>query len=121
MIDMVFLLLVFFMCVSSITQASRQVKVNLPESVASEVPKDLSGRVILTIDSGERFHLAGGEIEPDRLGAELVRLAESYPGSKLLVRAEGATPFAVVKRALRAAAEAGISDIVYAAYQTSDG
>ena len=41
MIDMVFLLLVFFMTVSTLAQADRQVELELPESASSDVPNDL--------------------------------------------------------------------------------
>ncbi|HBR92976.1 MAG TPA: biopolymer transporter ExbD, partial [Opitutae bacterium] len=38
MIDMVFLLLVFFMTVSTLAQADRAKKLDLPESAQSDVP-----------------------------------------------------------------------------------
>jgi biopolymer transport protein ExbD len=49
MIDMVFLLLVFFMCVSSMAQADKAIPLELPESEASKVPKDLSDRGTLSM------------------------------------------------------------------------
>ncbi|MFU8849344.1 MAG: ExbD/TolR family protein, partial [Opitutales bacterium] len=51
MIDMVFLLLVFFMTVASVAQNQRQVKLDLPESDESKIPEDASGRGILSVDA----------------------------------------------------------------------
>ena len=42
MIDMVFLLLVFFMTVASVAKSQRQVELDLPESEESKVPEDVS-------------------------------------------------------------------------------
>jgi len=61
MIDMVFLLLVFFMCVSSLSQAGHRVELNLPESTSSETPKDLSKRLLLSIQKDGSFYLGAPE------------------------------------------------------------
>ncbi|MCC5788171.1 MAG: biopolymer transporter ExbD, partial [Opitutales bacterium] len=49
MIDMVFLLLVFFMTVGTLAQADRTVELDLPESEESRVSEDLSGRGIISV------------------------------------------------------------------------
>ncbi len=117
MIDMVFLLLVFFMCVSSLSQAGHRVELDLPESTASETPKDLSNRVILSIQKDGTVFLGGLRVEGDALEGRLRDLQERFPEIKLRIRADQATEFAEVKSAMAAASKAGISDYIYGTIQ----
>ena len=117
MIDMVFLLLVFFMCVSSMSQAGHRVELDLPESTASETSKDLSNRVILSIKADGIFYLGGALVEEARLEERLKSLSESYPELKLRIRADRSVAYRDVKRAMQAATSAGISDYLYGTLQ----
>ncbi len=117
MIDMVFLLIVFFMCVSSISQAGLRREVDLPESEESEVPEDLSNRITVSIDSEYRIFLNASLIEKNRLSRALSNIAVESSDLKLNVRADQSVPYGEVKAIMRAAAEAGISEIVYATHQ----
>ncbi len=119
MIDMVFLLLVFFMCVSSITQAGTQIKLDLPDSTTSEVPKDLSHRLTLSIQEDETIFLNGRHVASEDLEQELRELMKSFPELKLRIRADQSVPYERVKIVMKKAAAAGIQDYIYATYQAS--
>ncbi len=117
MIDMVFLLLVFFMTVSSISQAGSRVELDLPESTSSEVPDDLSNRVMLSVQKDGVFFLGGEKLKAEELGPRLDALHERFPEIKLRIRADRETAFADVKKAMSAATKAGISDYIYGTLQ----
>ena len=117
MIDMVFLLLVFFMTVSSISQAGHRVELDLPESTASEMPKDLSNRVMLSIQKDGTYYLGGELLDSDALGDRLKTMRDRFPEIKLRIRADRGTAFSDVKLAMKAATEAGISDYLYGTLQ----
>ncbi len=117
MIDMVFLLLVFFMCVSSLSQAGHRVQLDLPESTSSETPKDLSNRLLLSIQKDGTYYLGGVSISDSELAGRLSILSEQSPGIKLRIRADRKTAFADIRKAMTAASEAGISDYIYGAFQ----
>jgi len=117
MIDMVFLLLVFFMCVSSLSQAGHRVELNLPESTSSETPKDLSKRLLLSIQKDGSFYLGGARVPESALADRLSGLSKRTPGMKLRIRADRQTAFAEIRKARTAASEAGISDYIYGAFQ----
>lgn len=117
MIDMVFLLLVFFMCVSSLSQAGHRVELDLPESTASETPKDLSNRIILSIQKDGTVYLGGAKVDAGGLEARLRALRQRFPEIKLRIRADQATEFSQVKTAMSAASSAGISDYIYGTIQ----
>jgi biopolymer transport protein ExbD len=113
MIDMVFLLLVFFMTVSSMSQAGHRVELELPESTSGETPKDLSNRVMLSIQKDGTYYLGGELVVAAKLDSRLKSMHDGYPEMKLRIRADRGTAFSDVKKAMAAATEAGISDFLY--------
>ncbi|MGK0236969.1 MAG: biopolymer transport protein ExbD [Candidatus Pelagisphaera sp.] len=117
MIDMVFLLLVFFMTVSSMSQAGHRVELELPESTSGETPKDLSNRVMLSVQKDGTFYLGGELVLAERLGSRLLSMHNQFPEMKLRIRADRGTAFSDVKKAMTAATEAGISDYLYGTLQ----
>jgi len=117
MIDMVFLLLVFFMCVSSLAQADKKLKLDLAESAESKVPEDLTDRGVVSVDAEGRVYLGATPVELERLtDAVRVEIARR-PGLRVLVRAERSVAFRDIKRVLKACAEAGAGEVIYATFQ----
>jgi biopolymer transport protein ExbD len=117
MIDMVFLLLDFFMIVSSLAQAHKKLKLELPESAESKVPENLTDRGVVSVDAAGRVYLGATPVELERL-TEAVRLEISRrPGLRVLVRAERSVAFRDIKRVLKACAEAGAGEVIYATFQ----
>ena len=117
MIDMVFLLLVFFMTVSSMSQAGHRVELELPESTSGETPTDLSNRVMLSVQKDGTFYLGGELLLAEKLGSRLQSMHDRFPEMKLRIRADRGTAFSDVKKAMTAATEAGISDYLYGTLQ----
>jgi biopolymer transport protein ExbD len=118
MIDMVFLLLVFFMCVSSLAQAEKSIPVPLPESTESKVPDDLSSRVTVTVLPGGRVHLGSNRVDTAGLEEGIRRAAEKRPGLRVHVRAAQQVPFAEIRPVLKSCAGAGAVEVIYATHQT---
>jgi biopolymer transport protein ExbD len=117
LIDMVFLLLVFFMCVSSLSQAQRRVPVELPESMESRVPEDLSDRAAITLLAGGEIHVGGTAVTNRELGRQLRTAMAANPRLRLQVRAGRDVPFSEIRAVLRACAEAGAYEVIYATHQ----
>ena len=118
MIDMVFLLLVFFMCVSTLAQADRLlVELDLPASTESQVPEDLSGRGTVSVREDGTLFMAGGEVDLGTVEERLREALRSEPNLKVHLRADRGTPFEEIRRVLAACAEAGAVEVIYATYQ----
>jgi len=118
MIDMVFLLLVFFMTVSTLAQADRLVKLDLPESASSEVPEDLADRGTISLDAEGQIYLGS---QPQTLGQMQVLIKASLidnPELRIHVRADRATSYRDIKEVLRSCAEVGAYEVIYATYQS---
>jgi len=117
MIDMVFLLLVFFMCVSTLANAERAVELDLPESYEAKVPEDLSGRGLISVEADGTIHLGPEIIAPGHLVDRLRERMGGAPAMRFQVRADRATPYRHIEEVLRACAEAGASDVIYATFE----
>jgi len=119
MIDMVFLLLVFFMCVSTLAIAEKAHPVALPESAQSEVPEDLSNRLTITVAADGSVYAGSVPIDRERLAARLKAALQGRPDLKVHVRADRGVPYGRIRRILQTCADAGVWEIVYATYQES--
>ena len=117
MIDMVFLLLVFFMTVSTVAQAQKTKAVDLPESETASISDDQSGRGIITVDADGKYYIGETELSIDELQQRIEQQLKKNPRLKLEVRADLQTEFGAIKRALKACAEVGAYDIIYATHQ----
>lgn len=117
MIDMVFLLLVFFMTVSTLAQADRRLKLDLPESASSDVPEDLSDRGTISLDAEGRIYLGAVAQTLESMQATIKESLSLNPELRIHVRADQATPYSEIKKVLRSCAEVGAYEVIYATYQ----
>lgn len=120
MIDMVFLLLVFFMTVSTLAQDERR-PLPLPESEESVVPEDTAGRGTISLElttTGQvQLYLGAAPIDESSLKTAIAAGIAANPELQVNVRASAEMPFREIKRVLKLCAEAGAAKVVYATYQ----
>ena len=117
MIDMVFLLLVFFMCVSTLAQADKRTPLKLPGSHESVVPGDLSSRGIISVDEQGTIFISAREVSLDDMRNNIRDAIAVDPALKIHLRADRLTPYGRIKKILEACAEAGAYEIIYATHQ----
>lgn len=117
MIDMVFLLLVFFMTVASVASSTRQVELDLPESEESKIPEDASARGILSVDSEGNYFIGDQEHTLEEIKAAISKRIQAEPDLQIQIRADRTTEYAAVQKLLKSAAEAGAYEIIYATYE----
>jgi biopolymer transport protein ExbD len=120
MIDVVFLLLIFFMVTTSFTRQT-EVKINLPEAEGAEA-EEYPSSVVLTIDSKGGYYLQNREGESQRLPdqqketllRELNRLGDEAKKLPFIINADGKTPHQAVMTLLDAAGQVGFTHITFA-------
>jgi biopolymer transport protein ExbD len=119
MIDMVFLLLVFFMTVSTLAQAERAKEVDLPESAESDVPEanELSDRGTLSLDAEGIIYLGTRPVSLDQMQEAMKTALVENPDLRIHLRADQRTPYGEIKKVLKACAEVGAYEVIYATYQ----
>jgi len=125
MIDMVFLLLIFFMV------ASRMVTVKVDESIKPPVADkavktpDAKGRIIINVYTDGTFKNADGSktLTEDEITERVVafREAQEQRGVEpsMLLRAHKDASIRDVKKATKAAAMGGINKVIFGTYQTA--
>jgi biopolymer transport protein ExbD len=117
MIDMVFLLLVFFMTVSTLAQADRKLQLDLPESASSDVPDDLSDRGSISLDAEGQIYLGAAAQTIETMQTAIKASLSQNPDLRIQLRADRATPYRVIKEVLRSCAEVGAYEVIYGTYQ----
>lgn len=110
LIDVVFLLLIFFMLTASFTQAQR-LKVELPKAEQGEPSPDQSKDWTIEIDAHGNYALNGEALAPEQLEVRLRELPERTEETVLLIRADARTEHQAVVQALNAAKAAGLLHI----------
>lgn len=112
LIDVVFLLLIFFM-VSSTFDRHAKLKVQLPQADAQAQQK-VDNPVVLSIDSKGKYYINDRQVVNEQLDT-LKRALEKTVGKRtdvtLLLRADGRATHQSVVRAMDAAAQLGLTKL----------
>lgn len=117
MIDVTFLLLIFFMLTTKITQEEVKLDVKLPIASNAVVPEDLTNRDIINIDGEGVYYLKNDPVDKETLTKYLRQRFIDFPPLRLYVRADRDTPARKIKEIMRLAAQAGAIDVIFGTYQ----
>ena len=123
MIDLVFLLLIFFMVSSHLIIIQIDKRVNPPTAKNAQVAKEAVGRIVVNI-LADGSTWAQDEIELTTSDAitdyvEHGRLANEANGvipTRLNVRAYEAVDTRIIKKVVQAAGKAGVSEVIFGSY-----
>lgn len=115
LIDIVFLLVVFFLAATHLTQNETLEAVELPEATQHEnEPKEAPRRIIVTITLDDKLYVRGQEISPEELDARLLSIDESKrKETEVRIRGDHRIPYRIVERVLISCARAGISNVPF--------
>lgn len=123
LIDIVFLLLIFFM-ISTTFQRETELEIALPEASAKAQALGVVSAAVLEIDSNGLYRLgtrADGKssemisVNPARLSETLRGISTKHGTTTLIIKADAKTSHQAVVRALDAAQKAGLKKIKFAA------
>lgn len=117
MIDMTFLLLIFFMVTTKISKEQVNVEIKLPTAANASIPDDLSNRDIISIDKDGTYYIGQNPAEKKELTAHLKERFKVKPPLRLYVRADKNTPGKQIKELMRIASEAGAVNVIFGTYQ----
>jgi biopolymer transport protein ExbD len=117
MIDMTFLLLVFFMVTTKISKEQVKVDIKLPTASNAVIPADLSDRDIVSIDGGGNYFVGQRPVDKKELTEYLKERFKNVPPLRLYVRADAKTPGRQVKELMKIASEAGAINVIFGTYQ----
>ena len=108
MIDMVFLLLIFFLVATTFQQTEREMQIALPMASSSEPISAVLQELIINVDLDGRIIVASRTLEPDELRSVVSDAVKVNPEQKVTVRGDHRTPYSNVVRVLDICKGAGV-------------
>jgi biopolymer transport protein ExbD len=125
MIDMVFLLLIFFMVASHLTKMDRT-PVELPVADKSVVPESARGRQMITIRSqdltGEKVDILMNlkAITVEEITPVVRKLLSENKDAEVYLRADRYAKHKHVKEVMAACAEGGVANVIFATFESGN-
>lgn len=117
MIDMTFLLLIFFMVTTKITKEKKKLDIALPVAATAKVPDDLSGRESINIDDQGRYFVGDRLVDEKELKAYMKQRLIDFPPLRIYVRADARTQAKEMKKMMKICAEAGAIEVIFGSYR----
>ncbi|NNE92995.1 MAG: biopolymer transporter ExbD [Verrucomicrobiales bacterium] len=116
MIDMTFLLLIFFMVTSNITNQQINVPVALPTARSAVDPNPRIERDLINIDGDGNYYIADKPATKEELMAHLRVKFKDYPPLQIYLRADKNTPTKKIREFMDMAAEVGALDVIFGTF-----
>ncbi len=116
LIDIVFLLIIFFLAASHLARSETAQAVELPEASRQLEESQLPKRVVVTVTAEELYFVGGNEVLLPQL-AELILKSKEDAGDEEMevqIRADRTVPYRAVEPLMLACVEAGITKINWA-------
>ncbi|MDA3800237.1 MAG: biopolymer transporter ExbD [Kiritimatiellae bacterium] len=119
MIDMVFLLLVFFMCASHMS-VIQSVPMEIPTATKAVVPDERPNRFLVNITADGTVYSGDTEVTIDQL-KELAKEDMQYkPNMKVYIRADQKTHHKDVRKVMNSLAETGLDNFIFGTFIPGD-
>ena len=109
-IDMVFLLLIFFLVATTFHQTEREMQVALPHAAFAGPISTSLREIIVNVDADGNIIVGGSVIEADDLRALVERAVATNPEQKVTVRGDRRTAYANVVRVLDVCKGSGVQE-----------
>lgn len=122
MIDLVFLLLIFFMVASTMITYRKDKRVTIPIASDAKVPELIDGRVIINVyaDGKVRDESGAVEYQPEQIEQLMAEAKARNPNTRLHLRADKAASHKSVKAVISASARGGVNHIIFSTYVTGN-
>lgn len=88
MLDVIFLLLCFFVTVSVFSQWESEISIKLPNAKTSQEPERLPGEIIVNLTREGKVRVNGGDMPLGELKLRLAKISKFYPGQPVIIRAD---------------------------------
>ena len=114
MLDVVFLLLCFFVTTSVYSQWENEVEIQLPSADSSVEPSRLPGEIIVNVAKDGTIRVNGRDLTPEELGEKCRALASAFPGNPVVVRGDKDASWQSVLRVLDICAKNDLYNVNFA-------
>jgi biopolymer transport protein ExbD len=121
MIDVVFLLLCFFVASQIFSQWEMSIDVQLPTAESAEAPDRLPGEIIINVFKDGSLVVNQQVLDEAGLGALLARIVTLFPGQPVLIRGDRETTYEHIIRVLDICRRVDIWNISFATNVSDNG
>ncbi len=109
-IDMVFLLLIFFLVATTFHQTEREMQIALPTARSGGPISATLREIVINVDAEGRIIVSGRPMDPEDLGALITEAVRVNPRQKVTVRGDRNTAYAHIVRVLDICKTSGIAE-----------
>ena len=123
MIDIVFLLLIFFIVASQLQDLELEKQVSLPIADSAQTKKGEGVQeILINVLSNGTVKVSGSVLPMEKLAEELRKVAESSDKDekKIFIRGDKQAHYGRMMRIMRSCAEAGLWNVSFAAFQEAE-
>lgn len=121
MIDIVFLLIIFFMVGTQYSELERSIELEVPRVTDSGALTAAPEKRVVNVFRDGRITLDRESVSLPQLVGQLTRAHDEYPDVGVVVRGDGSGPFQHVAEVLNACKQAGISELAISVRLTDEG
>ncbi|MBJ7260160.1 MAG: biopolymer transporter ExbD [Chthoniobacterales bacterium] len=111
LIDILAILLIFFIVTTTFKKNLPQLKIALPESRSAEAGDKKEEPLILEVENEQTLRLGGEAVTLEGLAAALRQVEKTHPGRGVALQADENVPYRVIVRLFDAIREAGIRNL----------
>ena len=118
MIDVVFLLIVFFMTVASALTTQKK-ELNLAVAEEGEIPENIASRFSCSVSPDGKFYVMKQQVTLEELAQRMSDMRQKHPKLKVVLRADRLTEHQYINDILGVCAKNGVNNVIFATYQSA--
>jgi biopolymer transport protein ExbD len=121
MIDVVFLLIIFFLVSSHLAKQEAQMELPLPVADSGEEPDNEARRLTLNVTADGSMLLAGRPLDQDELKQRLTQARDEHGEDvEIRIRGDRNVPYSAVSPIMLSCARTGIWKVTFGVYRSED-
>jgi biopolymer transport protein ExbD len=121
MIDIVFLLLIFFIVTWQFTRSETELKVSVPTAEEGAEPSRQRGEIIINVMPDGDIRVEGATVDLIQLRDKLATIARQYENQPVRIRGDGTVPYQRIVEVIDTCQKAGIWNISFATQRPQPG
>lgn len=111
MLDVVMLLIIFFMVGTRFSEEERQTDIQVPTVADKSVLTGSPDEILLNVAADGKVTVKGETLSPESLSTMLRAAQTGFPNQAVVIRGDGRCPYQMIMDAYSACSEAGIRNI----------
>ncbi|MFO7821485.1 MAG: biopolymer transporter ExbD [Lentisphaeria bacterium] len=120
MVDIMFILLIFFMASAVYAQWETRVDITVPTAESGERTTRQTGEIIINVDEKGRYFINNSKVDTPRLRSVLTQVSKQFPNQSIIIRADAETPHKFVIELLDICRNVDIWNIAFATLANKD-